>query len=84
MINKRRDGFGLDPVKGLLCVDCWEWEVEKKPPTPAEINAELLAALNLYLKLDNDRRAGCFINACHWAECHQAAMAAIAKAKGAV
>lgn len=41
---------------------------------------DLLAALDLYVKLDNDRRAGCEITAADWAECHQAAMTA--KAKG--
>lgn len=25
LIDLKRDGFGHDPVKGLLCVDCWEW-----------------------------------------------------------
>ena len=43
----------------------------------------LLAALRLYLKLDNDIRAGCEIDPADWAECYQAAQAAIAKAKGA-
>ena len=41
---------------------------------------DLLAALRLYVRLDNDRRAGCEIDPADWAECHQAARAAIAKA----
>jgi hypothetical protein len=42
---------------------------------------KLLEALRLYVKLDNDRRSGCEILALDWAECHQAADAAIAKAE---
>lgn len=25
IIDRRTDGFGLDPEKGLLCVRCWDW-----------------------------------------------------------
>jgi len=42
---------------------------------------ELLEAVRLYVKLDNDRRSGCDIADADWAECHQAASAAIAKAE---
>lgn len=42
---------------------------------------KLLAALKLYAKLDNDRRAGCEIADSDWAECHQAAMSTIAAAE---
>jgi len=42
--------------------------------------ADLLAALRLYVRLDDDRRAGCQITADDWAECHQAARAAIERA----
>lgn len=45
---------------------------------------DLLTALNLYIRLDNDRRAGCKIAPADWAECHQAAMSAIAQARGEV
>jgi hypothetical protein len=41
--------------------------------------SDLLAALRLYVKLDNDRRAGCKIRAKDWSECHSAASTAIAK-----
>ena len=41
---------------------------------------ELLDAVQLYVKLDNDRRAGCEITEADWAECHQAAREAIQKA----
>ena len=43
---------------------------------------DLLAALHLYLRLDNDHRAGGEIDPADWAECYQAARAAIAKAEG--
>jgi len=53
-------------------------------PEEAQANArliaaapDLLAALRLYVRLDDDRRAGCQITADDWAECHQAASAAI-------
>lgn len=42
----------------------------------------LVAALVLYVKLDNDKRSGCRIRAEDWAECHQAATRALAKARG--
>lgn len=50
-------------------------QIEKAAPN-------LLAALELYVKLDNDRRAGCEITPEDWAECHQAAITAIAKIRG--
>jgi len=43
--------------------------------------AELVRALKLYAKLDNDHRAGCEISYSDWAECFQAASAAIEHAK---
>ncbi len=49
-----------------------------------KINAELLRACQLYVQLDDSRRAGCELEDGDWAECHQAAMTAIAKAKGRV
>lgn len=45
-----------------------------------EINANLLAALWLYVTLDNDHRAGCDLWDEDWAACHGPAMAAIGKA----
>ncbi len=42
----------------------------------------LKKALGLYLKLDDDRRAGTLIEDKDWAECHQAASAALAPTKG--
>lgn len=42
---------------------------------------ELEDALTLYVKLDNDRRAGCRVDDADWAEAHQAALAALAKAR---
>jgi len=26
IIDRRTDGFGIDPEKGLLCVGCWDWD----------------------------------------------------------
>lgn len=26
MVDRRTDGFGIDPEKGLLCVRCWKWD----------------------------------------------------------
>lgn len=41
-------------------------------------NAQLLKALRLYVKLDNDNRAGCNITEEDWGECWNAAQRAIA------
>ena len=79
--------------EGDLC-QCGVGSVVNHPHLHAEYPGEggeeatnaheaLLAALRLYLKLDNDIRAGCEIDPADWAECYQAAQAAIAKAKGA-
>lgn len=52
------------------------------PLAAAEAYEELAAALRAYVKLDNDRRAGCRLTAADWGECFAGATAAIAKAKG--
>ena len=52
------------------------------PVTKRKLEAfdDLLAALRLYVRLDNDLRAGGEIDPADWAECYQAAQAAIARA----
>ena len=42
--------------------------------------SDLVAALSLYVRLDNDRRAGCRITADDWAPCYQTATYVLAKA----
>ena len=42
--------------------------------------SDLVAALSLYVRLDNDRRAGCRITADDWAPCYQTAQCALAEA----
>jgi hypothetical protein len=56
-------------------------------PVEADANAHLIAAapeledaLKLYVAIDNDRRAGIRITKHRWAEAHQAASSALAKA----
>ena len=43
---------------------------------------DMLAALRRYIRLDDDHRAGCEIEPEDWAECHEAAIDAIAKTRG--
>ena len=50
--------------------------------TAVNAHEELVAALRLYVKLDNDNRSGCNFEADDWAECYQAGTAALAKAEG--
>jgi len=42
--------------------------------------AELVRALKLYAKLDNDHRAGCEISYSDWADCFQTASSALERA----
>jgi hypothetical protein len=51
-------------------------------PPVYEAAPELLKALRLYVKLDNDRRSGCRLSADDWGECYSAADRAIAMTKG--
>jgi len=46
---------------------------------PTEVVNSLAEALRAYLRLDNDRRAGCQIEAADWAECHQMGIEALSK-----
>lgn len=42
--------------------------------------SDLVAALSLYVRLDNDNRAGYRITAADWAACYQTAQCALAEA----
>ena len=56
-------------------------DAELHAAAAAELEAaqELAGALKSYVKMDNDRRAGCYISDHDWAECYQAATAALAR-----
>lgn len=56
-------------------------EVEMAPKGTRDALADTVDALVLYVKLDNDKRAGCEIVAEDWAECHGAAEPALGKAR---
>lgn len=75
-----------DPNQGAFYVaQVPSWNERSDPAANARLIAaapDMLAALELYVALDNDHRSGCTIEPDDWAECHQAAAAAIAKAKG--
>ena len=57
-------------------------EVEMCPKGTLAALREAVAALVLYVKLDNDNRAGCEIGAEDWGECHSAAEPALRRARG--
>lgn len=88
-----RDDDTVVGPKGNVVAECCGYSVkaegmEQKAQGGREANAnliaaapELLEAVKLYVRLDDDKRAGCTIEDEYWAECHQSAMKAIAKAK---